>query len=78
MSNLEVGLVFAGIPAAIIAVITLLTFLPELMRRPRYRPGQAWDHEPVWWIPDPGELGEQSPGGRPASDGERGGARGSW
>lgn len=79
MSNLEVVGVFAGIPLAIIAVIALLTFLPDLARSPpRYRPGKEWEHTPVWWVADQRVLDERSSPGRAETDGEPGGARGTW
>jgi hypothetical protein len=50
----ETLLVFAGIPLAIIAVLALLIFVPAARnRRPRYKPGQPWDHAPVWYEPHP-------------------------
>jgi hypothetical protein len=41
-------LVFAGIPALIIAVVALLVFAPTLTSGPRYRPGLSWWAPPVW------------------------------
>jgi hypothetical protein len=50
----ETILVFAGIPLAIIAVMALLIFAPAARnRRPRYKPGQPWEHAPVWYEPHP-------------------------
>lgn len=48
--------VFVGIPAAIYGAIASLVLLPGLVRRPRYRPGQPWSHEPVWYCPHPQAL----------------------
>lgn len=79
MSVLEVVLVFAGIPLAILGALALLTFLPEIGRRPRYRPGQEWNHAPVWWAADPRTVRPHASASRSAEvNGERGGARGSW
>jgi hypothetical protein len=41
-------LVFAGIPALIIAVVALLVFAPSIATGPRYRPGLSWWASPVW------------------------------
>jgi hypothetical protein len=48
----ETILVFVGIPLAIVLVLAALTLLPG-GRRPRYRPGQPWEHEPIWYEPHP-------------------------
>lgn len=67
-------------PAAILAVLALLTLWPKFAKAPRYRPGQDWDHEPVWWTADPVAVGGSD---QPASLDRtaryaRGGARGTW
>jgi hypothetical protein len=50
----ETLLVFVGAPLAIIAVLVLLVYLPAgRNRRPRYKPGQPWDHAPIWYEPHP-------------------------
>jgi hypothetical protein len=41
-------LVFVGIPALIIAVVSLLVFAPSIAKGPRYRPGLSWWAPPVW------------------------------
>lgn len=53
MSVLQTVVVFVGIPAAIYAVIALLTLRDRKARTPRYRPGQSWDFAPVWWSANP-------------------------
>ena len=63
--------------AALYLLIAVLVVGPRLARRPRYRMGQPWPHQPMWWTANP--TGAQLP----AADGhlvtgERGGARGSW
>ena len=40
-------LIVIGIPIVIIAVVALLVLGPSWTRAGRYRPGDAWDHEPV-------------------------------
>jgi hypothetical protein len=50
----ETVLVFAGAPLAVVLVLALLTIGPAARnRRPRYKPGQPWSHEPVWYEPHP-------------------------
>ena len=58
MTVAETILVFAGIPLAIIAVLAMLTLRPAKgQRRMRYKPGQPWEHAPVWYEPHPDGLG---------------------
>jgi hypothetical protein len=80
----ETILVYVLIPAAIYGVIALCTLGPNRVRSPRYRPGQPWTYEPVWWsaggVVDPRQTGvpaEQAPV-NPAVRTARGGARGNW
>jgi hypothetical protein len=50
-------LVYAVAPLAIIAVLAALTLRPDPgSRRRRYRPGQPWEHEPLWYSPHAGAL----------------------
>jgi hypothetical protein len=50
----ETLLVFVGAPLAVIVVLALLIFLPAgRAKRPRYKPGQPWEHAPVWYEPHP-------------------------
>ena len=82
MTVAETLLVFAGIPLAIIAVLALLIFVPGGRKRVRYKSGQPWEHEPVWYEPHPDGVaaGHGSHPALPAgsSAGPLGGARGTW
>jgi hypothetical protein len=49
----ETLLVYAGAPLAVIVVLALLTLVPGRQKRARYRPGQPWEHAPVWYEPHP-------------------------
>jgi hypothetical protein len=50
----ETILVFAGAPLAVVAVLALLIFVPGARnKRPRYKPGQPWEHAPIWYEPHP-------------------------
>jgi hypothetical protein len=78
----ETILVFVGIPLAVVVLLAVLIFLPGGRKRPRYKPGQPWDHEPVWYEPHP-EHGPSGHGrrtaiGSSATAGPLGGARGTW
>jgi hypothetical protein len=83
----ETILVFAGIPLAIIALLAVLTLRPAKgQKRLRYKPGQPWEHAPVWYEPHPDGLGaghgardgHAAIAGGSRSAGPLGGARGTW
>jgi hypothetical protein len=80
----ETLLVFAGIPLAIYSVVALLTLRENFAKTPRYRPGQEWEHPPVWWTANPAGLHAGHVSAAPAHDDDalrrtaKGGARGSW
>ena len=61
MNVAETLLVFVAIPLAIVVVLALLTLKPGADRRPRYKPGQPWDHAPVWYEPHPAHAGGHGP-----------------
>lgn len=49
MPILEVIGVFVAIPLGLFALISLLVVAPNLLHRPRYRPGRPWLHDPIWF-----------------------------
>ena len=52
MSVAETLLVYAAAPLLLIALLAAVTLRPDAAsRRRRYRPGQPWEHEPVWYAP---------------------------
>jgi hypothetical protein len=53
MSIIETVLVFAGIPVLVFGVLAVLVMAPGAARAPRFRPGEAWEHPPVWYLPQP-------------------------
>jgi hypothetical protein len=54
MTIVQTVLVFIGIPAAIIALITFGVYGRSLLHQPnRYRPGQPWPYEAAWFVPHP-------------------------
>ena len=69
MNVAETIIVFVGIPLAFVLLLAALIFLPGGRKRPRYKSGQAWEHDPVWFEPHP----EHSPAaahGTPGHDGQ--------
>lgn len=83
MTSLEVILVLAGVPLAIMVLLGLLTLRAAFARPRRYRPGDEWNHPPVLWMANPEASGggmsvRHAHHGREGSGGTRGGARGNW
>jgi hypothetical protein len=63
----ETLLVFAGVPLLIIAILAVLTLRPDKgHKRLRYKPGQPWEHPPVWYEPHPESSGGDGHGPAPA------------
>lgn len=85
MSVLETILYFVVPSVGLYLLIALLVTAPRLARRPRYRVGQPWPYQPLWWMANP--QGAQLPAAHDGHTGaaggartntDRGGARGSW
>jgi hypothetical protein len=53
----ETLLIYVVIPLAVVVVLAALTFIPGGRRRPRWKSGQPWPHEPVWYEPHPDATG---------------------
>ena len=77
--SLGAGLVilyYVVIPVAIFLVIAFFSVLPSMLRRPRYRPGRAWNFDPLWFAgPDDPDRALSS--ARPGAT-ARGGASAEW
>jgi hypothetical protein len=56
LSIIETVLIFVGIPALVIAVVTGLVFSGDMRRGKRYRPGRPYEFRPVWFLSAPGQL----------------------
>jgi hypothetical protein len=42
-------LIVLGVPVGVFVVLALLIYGPDMLRRPRYRPGRTeWTYSPVW------------------------------
>jgi hypothetical protein len=76
---LEIILVLGGIPLAVMFLLALLTLRPNFRRAPTYRPGDEWNHPPVWWVASASLNHQQAPHQHEsAADTVHGGARGDW
>jgi hypothetical protein len=55
VSVVETLLVFVVAPLAVYVFFWAMTYLPGGRKRQgvRYKPGQPWEHEPVWYEPQP-------------------------
>ncbi|PWW25224.1 hypothetical protein JD79_04422 [Geodermatophilus normandii] len=55
MTVVETLLVFVVAPLAVYVFFWAVTYLPGGRKRQglRYKPGQPWEHEPVWYEPQP-------------------------
>lgn len=77
--SLGVGLtiaIYVLIPLGAFVVIAFFSALPSMLRRPRYRPGRPWKHDPLWFSgPDDPDAALKS--ARPGASG-RGGASAEW
>ena len=82
VSVLETILYFVVPTVGIYLLIAAFVAGPKMARRQRYRVGQPWPYEPLFWTANPegAHLGAAEEhvaiAGRGGS--ERGGARGSW
>jgi hypothetical protein len=81
----ETLLVFVGAPLAVVVLLALLIFVPGGRKRPRWKSGQPWEHEPVWYEPHRGAIPAAEHGshhaleaGATTSGRPLGGARGTW
>lgn len=76
VTSLEIILVLAGVPLAILVVLGLLTLWPNFARPRRYQSGQEWNFPPVLWTANPEAL--RGAAGHQRTAAGRGGARGNW
>ena len=84
-SPLYVILVLVVIPVGLFVLITLLVYLPSMMRKGEsYQPGQPWRNEAEWFGGPRGGVGAVDKAEQPLAVGgsdrpqERGGASGQW
>ncbi|MEX5717446.1 aa3-type cytochrome oxidase subunit CtaJ [Geodermatophilus maliterrae] len=64
MTVVETLLVFLGAPLAVYLLLWAFTYLPGGRQRKgvQYKPGQPWDHEPVWYEPQPANAPSHTAG----------------
>jgi hypothetical protein len=63
LTIIETVLIYAGIPALVIAVVVGLVFANDVRRGggKRYRPGRPFEFRPVWFLSRPEQVtGEES------------------
>ncbi|WP_432979263.1 aa3-type cytochrome oxidase subunit CtaJ [Dactylosporangium sp. CA-233914] len=56
MSIIETTLIFAGIPLAVILLISGAVYAGGSRRSRRYRPGRPFEFTPVWFLSAPEQL----------------------
>lgn len=84
MSPLTTFLIYGVAPAGGFLLIAAATLIRPSARGARYRSGDEWDHEPLWWMGNPRGSGvagpdvEAAPPSPGAEHTARGGARGTW
>jgi hypothetical protein len=71
-------LLWFGLPVVGVFLFVILALVgPKQAKRKRWRVGEAWDYQPLWWTANPEGAHLPAAHSRVAG-GERGGARGSW
>jgi hypothetical protein len=77
VSVLHTVLVFVLVPLGLFLLISLLAAGRRRQRPSRYRPGEPWRHEPVWWAANPAGAPVQDQV-EDAANAAKGGAEGGW
>ena len=58
MPVIETVLIYGVIPLVVFLLLAVATLLPGRGKdQTRYRPGQPWEHDPVWYEPHPDLVG---------------------
>jgi hypothetical protein len=79
VSPLHALLVLGAIPLGLFALITLLVYVPSMVRGQRYQPGLAWRNQPEWFGGPRGGLEASDSTAPKAIEGDdRGGASAHW
>jgi hypothetical protein len=80
VDKLHALLVLGGIPLGLFVLITLLVYLPSMIRGERYQPGLAWRNEPEWFGgPSAGvAAADKTAPEQIEGDKDRGGASANW
>lgn len=51
MNVVETSLIYVGSPLALTALLAAGVYGRSAAHSAKYRPGRAWTHEPVWYLP---------------------------
>ncbi|GEL20801.1 hypothetical protein PA7_46380 [Pseudonocardia asaccharolytica DSM 44247 = NBRC 16224] len=78
VSMVQTVLIYVVTPLVVCLVVALMVMAPRMARRPRYRVGQPWTYEPLFWTANPEGAGLPPAPEEDTVTGEPGGARGSW
>ena len=85
VSPAYVIMVLVVIPVALFALITLLVYLPSMMKGEQYRPGHPWRNEAMWFGGPRGgvEAADRAEptavsAGHDGDEADRGGTSGRW
>lgn len=84
MTVVETLLTYVVAPGALYGGIALLTSARRRTRRPRYKAGEPWPYEPLFWTANPegAQLPAHAPSDEPAAvtagADTRGGTGGKW
>jgi len=74
---LQTVLVFVLVPLVLYGLISLLAAGRRRQRPSRYRPGEPWRHDPVWWTANPVGAPVRAPVEH-VGNATKGGAEGGW
>lgn len=78
VSALDYLLVLLIIPVGLALLITLLAYVPAMVKGEKYQPGRAWRNENEWFGGPKDGLDAADKVESPAGDTERGGASARW
>ncbi|NMO91350.1 hypothetical protein [Actinomycetospora sp. TBRC 11914] len=82
MRPIDTILIYVVIPVVVLLLLLAATTLRRSGRAARYRVGDDWPHDPVWWIGNPKGTHLPEPTvdavGTTTTRTARGGARGTW
>lgn len=78
VSTLDYLLVLLVIPIGLALLITLLAYVPALVKGERYTPGRAWRNENEWFGGPKDGLEAADRAELPATEPDRGGASARW
>lgn len=78
VSALDYLLVLLVIPLGLVLLITLLAYVPAMVKGEKHQPGRAWRSENEWFGGPKDGLEAADKVERPATEPERGGASARW